>query len=136
VAKINSIVKGKVGERELAHALNSLFQSSARRGKQFSGLEGEDVVGLDGVHIECKRVEKLNLQDAMKQSVRDAAEGKVPTVFHRRNRQPWLVTVRLEDLPALVSALHKLLVVEGSDVGARIEDRVADGYGGVGYAGS
>ena len=31
------------------------------RGQQRSGLEQADVIGLDYVHIECKRVENLNL---------------------------------------------------------------------------
>ncbi|WP_197441938.1 putative PDDEXK endonuclease [Thalassoglobus polymorphus] len=94
---INGCKKGKAGERELSHALNGLLGTSCRRGQQHTGLEGKDVVGLDGIHIECKRVEKLNLDKAVQQSVRDASAEDVPAVFHRRNRQPWLVTVRLDD---------------------------------------
>ena len=104
---VNSISKGKVGERELSKELSRLFGVAARRGQQYSGVEGEDVVGLDGIHVECKRVEKLNIVDAINQSVRDSesGDGGVPAVFHRKNRTPWLVTVRLDDLPALVDAL-------------------------------
>ena len=51
--------KGKVGERELAAALRAEGFESARRGQQYSGSEtSADVVGLPGIHIECKRVEK------------------------------------------------------------------------------
>ncbi len=55
------------------------------------------MVGLPGIHVECKRVEKLNLLDAMGQAMRDAKDGELPTVFHRRDRCEWLVTMRLED---------------------------------------
>ena len=55
------------------------------------------MVGLPGVHIECKRVERLNIFEAMKQAVRDADAAEVPAVFHRKNREGWLVTMKLED---------------------------------------
>lgn len=49
--------------------------------------------------MEVKRVERLNISQAMAQAVRDAERFKdgAPTVFHRRNREPWLVTMRLTD---------------------------------------
>lgn len=39
------------------------------------------------------------LNAAMEQAIRDAERfhDGAPTVFHRRNRQPWLVTMLLED---------------------------------------
>lgn len=90
--------KGKVGERELAAALRAQgFE--ARRGQQYSGSEtSADVVGLPGIHIECKRVEKLNIYEAVEQAQRDAGKsGELPAVFHRRNRKPWLVTMSMDD---------------------------------------
>lgn len=91
--------KGKVGERELAAALRAEGFESARRGQQYSGSEtSADVVGLPGIHIECKRVEKLNIYEAVEQAQRDAGDGgELPVVFHRRNRKPWLVTMPLSD---------------------------------------
>ena len=69
-----------------------------RRGQQYCGASGDaDVVGLLGIHIECKRVEKLNLLDAVSQAVRDAAKGLLPAVFHRKDRCEWLVTMRFVD---------------------------------------
>ena len=49
--------------------------------------------------IEVKRVEKLNVMEAMEQSIRDSEwmQDGVPALFHRRNRKPWLVTMRLVD---------------------------------------
>ena len=89
--------KGAEGERELARVLRE-EGFPTRRGQQYCGLNGDaDVVGLPGIHIECKRVEKLNIVDAMDQSKRDATEKELPTVMHRRNHCEWLVTMRLED---------------------------------------
>jgi Holliday junction resolvase len=98
---INSKRKGAAGERELAKKLTE-YGYKSRRGQQYNGLDGEDVVGLSGIHIECKRVEKLNLYDAVDQSKRDCEytglpfEDKLPAVFHRKNNCEWLVTMPLE----------------------------------------
>ena len=98
---MNSRNKGAAGERELARVLRG-YGYDARRGQQYSGLIGDpDLLGLPGIHIECKRVERLNLLDAMAQAKRDARQGEAPAVFHRRNRAEWLVTMRLEDWIAL-----------------------------------
>ena len=94
----NSKAKGSAGERELANRLKELGLS-ARRTQQFCGKAGDadvDCVELSGFHIECKRVERLNIDMAMDQATRDCGD-KTPLVIHRRNRRPWLVTMFLED---------------------------------------
>lgn len=85
--------KGRAGELELAKLLN------VQPGKAINCGTTPDLIGLQGIHIECKRVERLNISEAMAQSVRDSErfQDGVPTVFHRRNREGWLVTMRLED---------------------------------------
>lgn len=89
--------KGKRGERELAHILRD-YGYDARRSQQYAGINNDaDVVGLPGIHCEVKRVEKLNLYDAMSQAKRDSRDNEKPTVFHRRNNCEWLVTMRLSD---------------------------------------
>ena len=93
---INSKKKGAKGEREVANKLKE-YGYNCRRGQQYNGLEGEDVVGLDYIHIECKRVEKLNLDEALEQAKRDSQEGQLPTVFHRKNNKKWKVTMELSD---------------------------------------
>jgi hypothetical protein len=55
------------------------------------------VIGIPGVHIECKRVERLDLTAAYEQSYRDSAPGEIATVIHKKNREPWMVTLTLED---------------------------------------
>lgn len=93
-----SRTKGKVGEREIAKILRSYGFSEAKRGQQYCGASGDaDVVGLPGVHIEVKRVERLNLKAAMNQSEHDARDGEVPAVFHRANGERWKATMYLDD---------------------------------------
>lgn len=100
----NSRQKGARGERELAGKLRE-YGYNSRRGQQYSGANGDaDVVGLPHIHIECKRVERLNLEDAMAQSKRDAREGEYPVVMHRKNNCDWLVTMRFQDFMKLYSA--------------------------------
>lgn len=89
--------KGKRGERYVAQFLRD-YGYDARRGQQFAGINGDaDVVGLPGIHIEVKFVEKLNIVDAYDQSKRDAREGEIPTVWHKRSRCPLLVTMLADD---------------------------------------
>ena len=94
--------KGAEGERELAEKLRG-YGYEIERGGSLSFGEVPDLTGLPGVHIEVKRVERLNVPEAMRQAIRDAErfQDGVPALFHRRNRQPWLVTLRLEDFMAL-----------------------------------
>lgn len=108
---INSKAKGAKGERELANKLKE-YGYKTRRGQQYNGLEGEDVVGLDYIHIECKRVERLNLEEAMQQAKRDTKNGQLPTVFHRKNRSKWLVTMELEDWIKLYNEYYSSLRLE------------------------
>ena len=94
---INSREKGKKGELELSHLLKKLGFNT-RRSVQYSGANGDaDVVGVPGLHIECKRVERLNIHEAMQQSRRDARGDEIPVVMHRKNRTSWLVTLDLMD---------------------------------------
>ena len=95
---MNSRAKGAQGERELSKKLRE-YGYEARRGQQFSGKNGDaDVVtNLEGIHIECKRVERLNIYDAISQSQRDAGNYEIPVVMHRKNNCEWLVTMTLDD---------------------------------------
>ena len=94
----NSREKGKRGERELAAELRK-HGYETRRGVQYKGgPQSPDVEGLPHIHIECKRVERLDIYAAIDQSRRDAqGSGDLPAVFHRKNNCDWLVTMRLDD---------------------------------------
>ena len=117
---INSKNKGRQGEQELARVLNELLGIHARRGQQYCGLEGNadvvlqkqignDNVDIPGLHVECKRVECLSLYEALSQAQRDAREGEIPVVCHRRNKKPWVIIFeldKLKDVAKWVSSLE------------------------------
>lgn len=109
MARINSKKKGAKGELELSNILKE-FGFNTRRAQQFCGNTGEacDVIGLPNIHIECKRVENLNVDKAMEQAINDCSEynaknadrkeeERLPAVFHRKNNKGWLVTLCLEN---------------------------------------
>lgn len=99
----NSRRKGAVGEREIAKYLREHGFTEARRGQQFKGgADSPDVVGLTGFHVEVKRVERLDLNAAMDQSIRDSAPDEKPIVVHRRNNDYWKVTMRLDDFMEVI----------------------------------
>ena len=105
---VNSRRKGKDGELELARILRT-WGFEARRGQQFKGGgDSPDVMGLPGVHIECKRVQRLVIEDAMIQSRSDAkGTDDIPVVMHRRDREKWKVTMDLDDLMNMyIAATH------------------------------
>ena len=89
--------KGKRYERHVA----GLFRAEgyeARRGQQYSGANGDaDVIGVRGLHIECKHQERMQLYDWMSQSKADARDGEIPIVIHKRNDHADLVTMEFGD---------------------------------------
>ena len=101
MAKINSKQKGKNGELEFAHECEKYGLLDVHRTAQTNGkLEQSlaDCEGLEGIHIEVKRVEKLNIDEAMEQAIRDLEtkkEKRLPVVFHRKNRKTWKATMLL-----------------------------------------
>ena len=90
--------KGRAGELELSRILRGCGYD-VQPGRAVSYGATPDISGLPGIHIEVKRVERLNVPEAMKQAVKDAEKfhDGVPALFHRRSREPWLVTMRLQD---------------------------------------
>ena len=103
MSNINSKKKGSKGELEFAHecekyGLNGVHRTAQTNGKLEHSLA--DCEGLEGIHIEVKRVERLNVTEAMEQAERDLKtkkEQRIPIVFHRKNRKPWLATAKFED---------------------------------------
>lgn len=103
---MNSNQKGKRGEREWRDVLRAAG-FDARRGQQYAGgTDSPDVIcpELDAFHFEVKRVEKLNIENAVAQAVVDGV-GKTPIVAHKRNRGDWLVTLHASDWLAMVRQL-------------------------------
>ena len=102
--------KGKRGELEAAAEIQRLFRTEARRGQQFcGGSESPDIVtAIEKVHFEVKRAETFRLYAAMGQAIADAGEN-IPVILHRMNNQPWVVVVRLDDLPKLAVQVYLTL---------------------------
>lgn len=100
---MNSKSKGARGELEFAAALCAAGVT-ARRGRQYHGdPSAPDVIAeLPGVHWEIKRCERIDLYPWFRQAVLDAGT-RTPVVALRKNREDWLVVLRLEDLLPLLS---------------------------------
>ena len=93
---MNSKQKGKRGELEAAEMLRSVGFINARRTAQYCGSTGQadDVVGVEGLHIEVKRCERLEITKWIQQAERDTTDTNItPVVLHRRSREPWYVTL-------------------------------------------
>lgn len=98
---MNSRQKGKRGELAFSKLCRE-HGYDTRRGQQYNGADGSaDVIGLDGVHIEVKWVERLDLRGAMAQSIADTEPWNYPIVAHKKNNCDWLITMRAADWFAL-----------------------------------
>ena len=103
----NSRAKGAAGEREFAASMRELGYTS-RRTQQYCGTAGDSDVVVDElseIHFEVKRVERINIDAAMAQSIEDAKAGSIPVVAHRRNNRDWLITMRLSDLHRMAGVI-------------------------------
>lgn len=90
--------KGRNGEIELAHILQQYgFDVQPAEAQNYGTLP--DLIGLPMIHIEAKRCETLRLSEWMRQASHDAEKfhDGMPAIFHRKNRQDWLCTMRLSD---------------------------------------
>lgn len=101
---VNGKAKGKRGELELCQYLRESFGWEASRSQQYNGNAGDSdlvVRQMPRLFVECKRVQALNVPGAMTLAAQQAAvANKLPALFHRRDREDWLVTLRLSDLTA------------------------------------
>lgn len=105
---INSKQKGKRGELMLVSKLKEHGFSKVRRSVQYSGKveTAADLIGLDGIHIECKNSEVLKVFDYLAQAKADAKNGNLPTVFYKKNNCKWLVIQELDDWMKLYKGEH------------------------------
>lgn len=104
---VNSRQKGKRGELDLCQSLREVMGWTVRRSQQFCGKAGDADLLVEehpDLFVECKLVQSLNITETVKRAVRDAGP-QLPAVFHRRDREEWLVTIRLTDLPRLLQTL-------------------------------
>ena len=100
---INSRRKGKTGELQLVRKLRE-YGWDCRRGQQYCGANGDaDVVGIPGIHIECKRRNRLDPYEFISQARRDAG-NLAPVVFMRRDREDWLVLMDIDTAMEMIAA--------------------------------
>lgn len=92
--------KGCDGEREFAQLMTS-HGFPAHRGVQWVDIfhQQPDVIleTLPKIHVEVKRVDRLNIHKALAQAERDAKPSQTPVVAFRRNRGAWFIALRFED---------------------------------------
>lgn len=101
--------KGARFERLLAHKLCD-YGYDVRRTQQYCGNTGDaaDIVGLPHIHAEAKHVEQARFYDFIEQAVRDSEKnGRIPTVFYRKNNHDILVVQRFEDWMKIYQAFEK-----------------------------
>ncbi len=105
---INSKQKGSRYERHIAKRIRE-YGYDAERGCQHSGgKDSPDVkCSMVGIHWECKKVEKLNIWNALKQSQRDAGDGEMPAVVFSRNREKDYVAVPFDDFMKMYQCYEK-----------------------------
>lgn len=101
---MNSRAKGVRGERLWRDVLREHGYMSARRGMQFSGSpDSPDVVcpELKDWFFEVKCVQALNVSQAFDKAKQDAGT-KVPVLAHKKDHQPWLVTISADTFFAML----------------------------------
>jgi len=106
--------KGVRGEREVA----KIFEVG---GFTVRGLEGsgDQLVMCNSkltLHIEAKRQERLRLLEWSRQAESEVPQGALALVAYRPSREPWRVSMLLDDFVALLLA-HSELVSEHHSVG-------------------
>lgn len=103
--------KGCRGERELANKFKDLGWG-CHRGRQYKGTsDSPDVAGLEGIYIESKRVESPNWTDNWLVKARsEASETDLPIFCHRRNNEPWKVTMHIEDWEKMYRAYYEMRI--------------------------
>lgn len=96
---VNRQKKGAAYERHVS-SLFRTYNYNARRGQQYCGANGDaDVAGVPYLHIECKAHENGHgkLYEWLDQAKRDAREGEIPVVIHKRNYCNDLVTMEFSE---------------------------------------
>jgi hypothetical protein len=98
---VNSKRKGKAGELDAARAVLQHLGLELRRTAQVDGKLSADLIGWEGVHVECKRRASIAALNHLRQAESDA-KGEVPIVLMREDGDTeWVVMLRLSDLPEL-----------------------------------
>jgi len=107
---VDSRKKGIRGELAWRDWLHENLDLHARRGfgQSYGGSCRPDVeTSINGLHFEVKCVESLNLHKAYVQALRDAKPGHIPIVVHKKIRQPWMITIKADDIFEFTEIIEK-----------------------------
>lgn len=112
---MNSRRKGKTGELALVKKLKE-YGYDVRRSQQYAGINHDaDVVGIDGIHIECKYTANGHgsAYEWLDQAMRDKRLGEIPVVMHKKvskeyRGNEWIVTMQLDDFIRIWREYEKL----------------------------
>ena len=97
--------KGARGELEVVQHVKDAGWKDARRthdGRNQMG-RGDIARGPEGVSIEVKRTQRLDLYRALKQCEDDAGPYCTPVLAFRRDGDPWRAVIDLDELLSLLA---------------------------------
>lgn len=96
---VNARAKGRTGEYEardlIIRWLSPVYEAAAvampevKRNIEQWRSGGYDLVGIEWLALECKRVEQVHLDKWWRQTLAATRPGQVPFLLWRRNRQRW-----------------------------------------------
>lgn len=122
----NNRERGKRGERDARDAIRSVWGlRGSYRAAQSAGSLSADLGGTGDLHVEVKLRKSLAVYEFIEQAVRDAKDVKVPVVLMRRDRDEWLVMLRMSDTLRFIKALNEAR----NDYGLQDQDGNDDGPG-------
>jgi len=106
--------KGKRVERLAAKALAKLTGYPCVRGAQHKGgPDSPDVVTPPGTHTEVKGCKRLMIRSAwLRQMREEAADGDLPFLLVKPDREPFLFVCELTELPGLSERLLRSSTTE------------------------
>ena len=115
----NSRDKGSRGEREAASVLRRELGVQVERSVQRSGkglygpadlLVFDEAGDLSRLAVEVKRVESISVAKLVEfvRQAREDAEDAPSVVMHRKNSDPWLVSMHVCDFVRVARAVVKL----------------------------
>ncbi len=102
----NSRQKGKRVELALVHKVRQHWHGddSIVRAAQANGKLSADIIGVSGLHIECKGRRSFAIEKHMRQAERDT-DGSTPVLLLQGDRCETLVAFRLSDTMAFCEAI-------------------------------
>jgi Holliday junction resolvase len=107
----SSRAKGARGELEACEALGRVGLDCVRTRQYANSAQGHkspDVVcDRADIWFEVKRTEHLSPYRFMDQALSDSRGKQLPAVVMRSSHRPWLLMIRLDDLPRLLEEYQR-----------------------------